>query len=220
MSTIVQHKIDGDIGIITMDDGKVNAFSFEMIKQVNEALDHLESQVKAIILTGREGKFCGGFDLQTMKAGGDGKERLLKEGFQLSYRLMDMAVPVVIACNGHALAYGAVLLLSGDYRIGKNGDYKLGLNEIAIGVEMPQYGVDLVRERVAQPYQIPAMANSILYTPSEAVCAGFLDTVEENEDVVACAHKVASQLSQLDLTAHAKAKRALRHNFLQNYKNL
>ena len=211
MVTYTRHD---NFSVIKMDDGKVNAFSFEMIKQVNKALDKADEDGVVVIFTGRDGKFCAGFDLKTMMAGGGGRERFLKEGFEMSYRLMNFARPVILACSGHALAMGAILLLSSDYRLCEDIPYKLGLNEIAIGLEMPEYGVDLVRERVALPHQIPALANSVVYTPKEAVAAGFLDKVVAEGTLLEEAEKIATMVSKIDMKAHVMAKRALRRDFL------
>ena len=60
--------INNDIAVITFDDGKVNAVGFELIQQLNDALDEAEQNAKAVVLHGGEGKFCGGFDLSVMKA--------------------------------------------------------------------------------------------------------------------------------------------------------
>jgi len=220
MTEIVTYTRHDDYDVIKMDDAKANAFSFEMIKQVNAALDKAEEDGVVVVFTGRDGKFCAGFDLDTMMAGGEGKEQLLKEGFKVSYRLLNFPRPVLLACSGHALAMGGILLLSADYRIAEDVPAKLGLNEIAIGVEMPQYGVDLVRERVALPHQIPALANSMLYSPSDAVASGFLDKVVAEGALMEEARKLASLLSKIDMNAHAAAKRALRHDFLQKYSEL
>ncbi len=207
-------------GVITLDDSKANAFSFEMIKALNACLDEAEKDAKVIVLAGREGKFCAGFDLATMK-GEDiqAKERLLDQGFCISYRLMNSTRPVIAACTGHALAMGAVLLLSCDYRVGVKGNAKLGLNEIAIGVEMPEYGVDIVQERIARPYQVPALANAVLYGPTDAVSAGFLDEEVEADKLMERTEQIAAALSQIDMNAHVNVKRALRANFLAKYKN-
>jgi len=205
-------------GIIKMDDGKANAFSFEMIKQVNAALDKAEEDGVVVIFTGRDGKFCAGFDLETMMGGGADRERLLIEGFKVSYRLMNYARPVILACSGHALALGAVLLLSCDYRLSEDNKSKLGLNEIAIGVEMPPYGVDLVRERVALPHQIPALANSVLYAPNDAVAAGFIDKIVPEGSLMEQAEQLAEMVSKIDMKAHVAAKRGLRSDFLNKHK--
>ncbi|WP_417789709.1 crotonase/enoyl-CoA hydratase family protein [Terasakiella pusilla] len=220
MTKIATYTRQENFGLITLDDGKANAFSFEMIKQVNDALDEAEKDGLVLVLTGRDGKFCAGFDLDTMKAGGEGKDRLMKEGFALSYRLMNWATPVLLASTGHALAYGAILLLSCDYRIAEDTNAKLGLNEIAIGVTMPAYGIDLVRDRLALPHQIPALACSVLYSPKEAVNAGYLDKVVAEGTLMEEAAKLAGMLSQIDMTAHAQAKRDLRRAFLDTHKAL
>lgn len=220
MPDIVTYKRDGDIAIITLNDGKANAFTFDMIAEVDKALDKAEQETKAVIITGRAGIFCGGFDLKTMMDGGAGREKILLEGFTLSYKIMNFPHPIVIASTGHALAYGGVLLLSADYRICSDGSFKIGLNEIAIGLVMPEYGVDLVRDRIALSHQIPALANSILYDPQHAIAAGFIDEVVPAEETLNRAKEVATQLTKLDMHAHAETKRALRRDFLQKHKTV
>jgi len=220
MSQIVTFEQKGKIGVIKMDDGKANAMSFEMARQINEALDEAEKDSDAIVLEGGAKCFCAGFDLETMKAEGPDRDRLLNTGFALSYRLLNADCPVIVKSAGHALAMGAILLLSCDYRIGMNGTSKIGLNEIAIGVEMPAYGVDLVMDRLAKPAQIPALANSVIYTPDQAVQVGFLDEVVDGDNLDGRVNDVAGYLATLNMAAHQKAKRALRADFLAKYKEI
>ncbi|NVJ92237.1 MAG: crotonase/enoyl-CoA hydratase family protein [Methylocystaceae bacterium] len=220
MTNAVTYEQDGDIAIITLNDGKANAFTFDMIAEVDKALDKAEQEAKAVIMTGRAGMFCGGFDLKTMMDGGDGREKILLEGFKLSYKMMNFPYPIVIASTGHSVAYGGVLLLSADYRVSSDGNFKIGLNEIAIGLVMPDYGVDLVRNRIPLSHQIPAMANSVLYNPQNAIPAGFIDEMVPAEETLSRAKEVAAQLTKLDMHAHAEAKRALRRDFLQKHKTV
>ena len=144
----------------------------------------------------------------------------MKEGFSLSYRIMNSSRPVIAASTGHALAMGAVILMSCDYRVSSDGKSKIGLNEIAIGVEMPEYGVDLVKERIALPFQIPALANSVLYTPETAVSAGFIDEVVDAEKLISHAKGLGKHVSQINMAAHKKAKHDLRRNFLAKFKDV
>jgi len=217
MSKIVTLTQHGPVATLTMDDGKANAMSFELAAQLNEALDEAEKNADAIVLAGGAKCFCAGFDLEVMKAGGEGRDRLMQDGFALSYRLLTCERPVVAACGGHALAMGAILLLSCDYRIGAQTGAKIGLNEIAIGVEMPQYGLDLVRDRLALPAQIPALANAVIYTPEQAVNAGFLDETVADDAFEKRLGDVTSYLATLDKSAHIKAKRGLRAQFLAKH---
>lgn len=217
MSKIVTLTQQGPVATITMDDGKANAMSFDMAAQLNTALDEAEKNADAIVLAGGAKCFCAGFDLEVMKAGGEGRDRLMQDGFALSYRLLNCERPVVAACSGHALAMGAILLLSCDYRIGAQTGAKIGLNEIAIGVDMPQYGVDLVRDRLALPAQIPALANAVIYTPEQAAAVGFLDETVAGDGFEKRLSDVTSYFATLDKPAHIKAKRALRADFLAKH---
>ena len=130
-----------------MDDGKANALGFAMLAQLAAALDTAERAATVLIICGRPGKFSAGFDLSVMGQGGAGMTRLLRCGAVTSQRLLAFPTPVILAVSGHALAMGALLLLSADYRIGIHGTYKLGLNEVAIGMTCLLYTSDAADER-------------------------------------------------------------------------
>ena len=141
MTELVTYEKDESVAIITLDDGKANAVSHQLINELNAALDKAEEEKATVLLTGREGKFSAGFDLSVMKEGGpEAVGKLVGDGARLSQRLLAFPTPVIIACNGHSLAMGALMLLSVDYRIGVSGKYKVGLNEVAIGMTMPYFG--------------------------------------------------------------------------------
>jgi len=125
MSATVE--ITNDIALIRMDDGKANAINFDMLAALNSALDTAEANAKAIVLTGRDGRFSGGFDLNAFASlGADGVYKLLDAGAALLLRLYGGPLPVVAGCNGHAIAMGAFILHACDTRIGTAGDYKIG----------------------------------------------------------------------------------------------
>jgi len=205
--------------LIQMDDGKANAFSFEMIKALNSCFDQAMSLGKPIVLTGREKIFCAGFDLSIMQgADEEAKNKLMHAGFGFSYRVMDCDLPVVAISQGHALAMGGLLLLSCDYRIAAHNSAKIGLNEVSVGVHMPEYGVDLVKERINPSYQIPALANGVLYDPKSAVLAGFVDEASDAGSAEKRLHEITGHLSSLDAKAHRGAKQALRADILKKYR--
>src|SRR5262245_31356964 len=101
-----------------MDDGKVNALSPPMLGELAGALDRAAADRAAVLLTGREAVFSAGFDLPTLRVGGAESVAMVRAGFELAARLLAFPTPVTIACTGHAVAMGALLLLSGDYRVG------------------------------------------------------------------------------------------------------
>jgi len=215
MSTLVTYEKDENVAIVTLDDGKANAVSHQVIDELNAALDKAEAEKATVLLTGREGKFSAGFDLAVMKDGGPEAEgKLVGAGARLSQRLLTFPTPVIIACNGHSLAMGALMLLSVDYRIGVSGKYKVGLNEVAIGMTMPYFGVELARGRLTPSFFGRSVSNAEIFSPEDAMTAGFLDKVVPEDQLLSVALAGAKMMSQLNLTAHHNTKLRVRDQLL------
>jgi enoyl-CoA hydratase len=194
------------IATITMDDGKANSMSPTMIKAVNKAFDKAEADQAIVIFTGREGKFSAGFDLAVMSSGAEAVTEMLKGGAELAERLMNYPYPVVIACNGHGLAMGALLLLAADYRIGTLGKYKIGLNEVAIGMIMPAFGCEIARYALSHQFFKRCLVNAEIFTPRDALQPGFLDEVVETEELMARTFEKAQELAKLNMAAFKGTK--------------
>src|SRR5262249_52732794 len=105
--------------------------------------------------------------------------------------------PVVAACTGHALAAGAILLLVADQRIGALGDFKIGLNEVAIGLTLPVFAVELARDRLSKRHFTAAATQAAIYDPDGAVDAGYLDRTEAADVLPEAAFAEASRLAEL-----------------------
>src|SRR5262249_53558485 len=127
---------------------KANALSKQMIEALGEALGRAHHEASAIVLAGRPERFCAGFDLRVMMRGPDAAVELLRGGSELLLRLYECSLPLVIACTGHALAGGALVVLTGDYRVGAAGAFKIGLNEVSIGLPVPVLAMELARDRL------------------------------------------------------------------------
>lgn len=206
MAALVNCKLQSNYTLISMDDGKANALGFDMLAQLGAALDEAEQAAKVVVIAGRPGKFSAGFDLSVMSQGGDGMVQLLRAGAQLSRRLLNFPAPVVLAASGHALAMGALVLLSADYRVGVHGTYKIGLNEVAIGMTLPYFAVELARARLATTHLGPAVDLARIYDAAGAVEAGYLDEAVSEEDLLARATDLAAQFSTLNMEAHRQTK--------------
>jgi enoyl-CoA hydratase len=191
MGDLVSYRLAEGVATIVMDDGKANALSPAMIAAVNGALDRATSDGAVVILTGRTGIFSGGFDLTTLRAGGPDAAQMLEQGFRLALRLLEHPAPVIIACNGHAVAMGVFLLLSGDYLIGADGPFRLVANEVAIGLTITFTAIELCRQRLAPSHFIRVVGLAEIYAPVDAVAAG---------------------LAKLDRAAHASTKARARHS--------
>ncbi len=211
---LVHYEQKGPVALIRFDDGKANAFSHAVLDALEAALDRAAAEAKAVVIVGRPGRFSAGLDLATMRQGGDAVGKLVGAGARLAIRLYEYELPVVLACSGHALAMGAILLLAGDVRIGSEGDFKIGMNEVAIGLPLPRFAIDFGRERLSKRHFTRATTLAEVYSPSEAVDAGYLDRVTSGEALVTEALAEAERLSALDSTAHRVTKQRARADLL------
>jgi enoyl-CoA hydratase len=206
MSALVHYDLSDRIASVTMDDGKVNALSNAMLAELGAALDRAEADGAVVLLSGRPGVFSAGFDLGVLRAGGPDADRMVLAAFELAVRLLSFPSPVLIACTGHALAMGMLLLLAADLRVGAAGDHKLGLNEVAIGIVMPEFGIEMCRQRLTPAYANRAVVNAEIFTPDEALAGGVLDGVVAPDELARVARERAAELARLDPAVHTATK--------------
>ena len=196
----------GRVDVVTLDDGKANALSMGSLDALHRALDDAEQSGHAVVLAGREGRFCAGFDLPTLTSGTEAAGRLLRGGFELAARLLAFPLPVVAACTGHAYAMGAFLLLASDARIGARGaPHRITANEVAIGLTMPR-AATVVCRRLSPPHYDRVVVQAEVLDTEAAVTAGFLDRTVPEADVVTAATTTAEHLMTLDRHAFAATK--------------
>ncbi len=206
MSTLVTYRNEDGIATIGMDDGKRNALSAQMFAELSAAFDRALAEQVPVILTGRSETLSAGFDLNVMMAGGADAANMVLTGFELGHRLLGFPTPVVVACNGNAIAMGAFLLLSTDYRIGTAGPYRIVANEVAIGITMPHFAIEICRQRLAPAHFHRAVIQSESYDPDQGVVAGWLDRVVLAADLMTTARAKVGELQKLNAAAHAATK--------------
>ena len=216
--TTTHFDVDGDqdprrVALITLDDGKANALSRSMIADVRQALTAAEADPNCIaaVIAGREGRFCAGFDLSVMQAGDMAAvTEMVADGGELVRHMYGATIPVVAACTGHAMAAGALMLLGADIRVGADGPFKVGLNEVAIGMTLPNWAYTITRERISKRHLQRSITNARLTDPAAAVDVGFLDRVVPADQVVTAAIEEAVALAGLDPKAYARMMREFR----------
>ncbi|MCO4771123.1 MAG: crotonase/enoyl-CoA hydratase family protein [Deltaproteobacteria bacterium] len=209
---VTYEELDDGVALIRMDDGKVNALGVGLIGEIDAALDRAEAAGRAVVLVGRAGKFSAGFDMKAMTGGVESATEMLVAGAKLLARIYGFPRPVVAACSGHAIAAGALLLLAADTRIGTGGPFKLGLNEVAIGLRLPYFGLELARDRLAKQHLQTAVLQAALVGPEDAVRMGYLDRVVDAEQLEAEAIATAAGLAALPPKAYAATKLRLRQS--------
>ena len=193
----VRYEIRNEIAIITMDDGKANALSHEVIDALHTCLDRAEREARAVLLTGREKRLSGGFDLSVMISSPEAARDLVTAGAELMLRLYTFPRPVVVACTGHALAAGAILLLVADARIGAEGEFKIGLNEVAIQMTLPIFALELARDRLSKRHFTAAVTQARIFDPRQAKDAGYLDATAAPEALLETALDCVRRLAVL-----------------------
>ncbi len=205
--------------ILHLDDGKANALTFDLISALERAvLDAADDEaIGAVVLHGRDGRFSGGFDLGVMTGDDlDAIIALVADGGDLVRTIYGAGVPVVAACTGHALAAGALLLLGCDVRVGADVEAKVGLNEVAIKMVLPDWAFTIAADRLSRRHLQRAVADARLTTPRAAIDVGFVDEVVPADQVLARAVEVATELATtLDPSAYRRTIARLRGDVLE-----
>ncbi len=196
-----------DISIITLDDGKANVFSPTMIDSIHSCLEKVPTDKGALIITGRDGMFSGGFDLKIISSG---DMKLIQEmsisGFRLLSRILTFPRPVLAACTGHGIALGTFLLCCCDYRIGAKGKYLIGANEMRTNMVIPTPILELIRFRVSQRHKYRAILGAEMYSIEAAVDAGLMDEVVDQESLMEASITKATDLATMGHPSYTLTK--------------
>jgi enoyl-CoA hydratase len=212
MSEPIEYRCQDDVATIVMDDGKANVMSIPMLEALHGAFDQA-ARARAIVVlrSGRPGVFSAGFDLRVISSGDvAGSVAMLRSGAELALKLLAFETPVVSVCAGHAYPMGAFLLLGSDLRLGVDGDYRIGLNEVTVGIAVPGFALELGRSRLHPAWLSRTATTGEMYGPRDAVTAGFLDLVVPAGDAEAALATAVDGLKRIDLRAHRTVKRRLR----------
>ncbi|MBM3106634.1 MAG: crotonase/enoyl-CoA hydratase family protein [Pseudomonas sp.] len=214
MSELITYHLEDGIATLTLNNGKVNAISPDVIAAFNAALDQAVQDRAVVIITGQPGILSGGYDLKVMTSGPKEAVSLVTAGSTLARRMLAHPFPIIVACPGHAVAKGAFLLLSADYRIGVEGPFSIGLNEVQIGMTMHHAGIELARDRLRRSAFHRSVINAEMFDPASAVDAGFLDKVVTIEQLQDAALAAARQLKKINMNAHKHTKLKVRKALL------
>lgn len=215
MTDVVIYSLADGVATLTLANGKVNAISPAVIDGLNAGLDQAEKEGAVVVLTGQPGMLSGGYDLKVMVSSPEAALSLVASGSTLARRMLSHPQPIIVACPGHAIAKGAFLLLSADYRIGTEGPFNIGLNEVKIGMTMHYAGIALAHDRLSPAAFQRSVINAEIFSPQGAMAAGFLDQVVAADQLLPTAYAMAQQLKQLNMTAHKQTKRKVRKHLLE-----
>lgn len=210
MSNLINFKDLGSVSLIELDDGKVNAFSIEMLENLREVLSQVPRNAGALVITGRKGAFSGGFNLKTFQAGDpDQIKKMLNLGFETLYDIYTFPRPVIAAVSGHAIALGIFLTSCCDYRIGVNGDYILQANEVRNKMSIPTQLIEIAASRLNKPHIYRALFHAEPYPIKNGVEAGWLDELVEADELEKRALQKGTDLATLGHPYYKETKEFL-----------
>ena len=200
---------ENDISIIKLDDGKANAFSFEMLSQVNALLAQVPKDSGALVITGRVGLFSGGFDLKTLATGDMEKITMMVQlGYRLLLELYSFDRPIIAAVSGHAIALGLFVTCSADYRIAIDGQYVCQANEVRNNMDIPPQIMEILKARVNKNYFYPAVFHSDTYSVQDSIAVGYIDEIVSAEKFMERVMEKANELASLPHPFYANTKKS------------
>ena len=220
MSEIINLRNIDDVSLITLDDGKVNAFSIEMLEAFNEKLSQVPRNNGSLIIKGREGIFSGGFNLKTFSSGDPEQiNKMLKLGFETLYEIYTFPRPVIAAVSGHAIALGIFLTSCCDYRIGVKGDYILQANEVRNKMSIPTQLIEIAASRLHKSHIYRALFHAEPYPMALGVEAGWLDELVDQKELEKRTLEKAKNLSELGHPYYKETKEILLGETFQKIKS-
>ncbi|HJQ85242.1 MAG TPA: enoyl-CoA hydratase/isomerase family protein [Candidatus Binatia bacterium] len=202
---------DGGVRVLTLDRPPANAEDESLLADLDAALAAArdDDRVRAVVLTGAGAFFSAGFDLAAPRRD-ESTARPLRALFRrVHVGLLALRKPTVAMVNGHAIAGGLVLALACDYRLGREGDYRVGLNEVAIGASYPRVAFEIVRLRLPHARASELLLGAALYPASQAVRLGLVDELLPADVFEATVLRRAARLGAFPREAYAHTKAAL-----------
>jgi enoyl-CoA hydratase len=212
VSSIQIEKV-GQIAVLRIERPPANAIDLELADEFATALEGIETNddIGALIVTGAGNCFSAGLDLKVVPTYDRAQQQaMVMQVNRLFGGLYGLKLPTIAAVNGHAIAGGVILTLCCDYRIGAEGDYKLGLAEMRVGVPFPVAAMAIVRSELSHPVARTMVLTARNYSPSDAVSMGVLDELQPAERLLPRAIEVAKEMASLPRSIYGRIKRQLR----------
>jgi enoyl-CoA hydratase/carnithine racemase len=211
MSTVRVSDREGGVRVLVLDRPKANAINEDLLADLDAAIAAagIDDRVRAIVLTGGGNFFSAGFDFSAPRRDAAETQRIGELYRDAHVRLLSVPKPTVGMMNGHTIAGGLVLLLACDYRLGLDGDYRIGLNEIAVGASFPKAAMEIVRLRLPHARACELVLGAALYPASQALRLGIVDELLPADKLEDTVMRRAARLGAFPRDAYAHSKAAL-----------
>jgi enoyl-CoA hydratase len=206
---MIQTRLHQDILTLELARGRGNSLSIEFLHAIAAALEQARrDRPRGLVITASGRTFCAGFDLQAALSHDRRQVRALLDAlYGVVHSLFAFPRPVVAALNGHTIAGGAILSLACDVRVMSGGEGKWGLNEIALGISVPGFAVEVARYALPRPVLERVLYAGRLYPGYKAYDMGILDLVPDDGELEAMARRAVERWTpSVDAFADIKAR--------------
>ena len=219
---MIEQERHGDVLVLRLAHGKASALDLELLEAISSAVEAAGAgDARAIVLTGTAQIFCAGVDLVRMvKEGADYVARFLPALDAALLAPLRCEKPVVCAINGHAIAGGAILAWTGDWRAMARGKGRIGVPELQVGVPFPVVPLEVARAAIPRQHERGMLLRGQLLQAETALEHGLLDELCEPEELLETAIARAAELGELHGPAFAATKRALHAPLLARISSL
>ncbi|HSY77615.1 MAG TPA: enoyl-CoA hydratase/isomerase family protein [Bacteroidia bacterium] len=205
------------LALITLDRGRSNPINHQMVRELSDCIKAFESDdnVGGVILTGKEGFFSSGIDLIEAYDYNEEQSREFWIDFlALQHDLIAFKKPLVAAISGHSPAGGCVLAICCDYRVMVDGDFIIGLNEIPVGIIVPESIFDLYAFWIGKHKAYQYLMEGKLLKVNDAHDIGLIDKVSSRENLMHVAEKKIRTYMQLNPVTWSQSKLNLRNELI------
>jgi 3,2-trans-enoyl-CoA isomerase len=209
--------IQDSVAIISLDRGKSNAINEEMVDELQKMIINIErdENIAGVILTGKEGFFTAGLDLIELYDYDESHIKIFWVKFlDLVKTLTSFKKPLLSAISGHSPAGGCVLAICSDYRIMAEGKYIIGLNEVPVGIIVPDSIFELYAFWIGRGKAYQNLLEGKLMGVDEAKSIGLIDHSAPITSFMTAAQKKMQQYIQLPATTWQQTKLNLRKELI------
>lgn len=214
------HTQQENYAIVQLDRGTSNSLNFEMFQEITTIFNELEQNkaIEGVVLTGKGNFFSAGLDVIELYAYDKGEiEQLFEALFEAMKTILSFSKPLVAAVNGHAPAGGCILAICADYRIMAEGKFRIGLNEVPVGIIMPPFIFETYAYWLGRGKASQFVLEGKLCSNQEALNVGLVNEVLTQEDVLQASIEKVKLYTQFSANTWSKSKQAMRSDLLKHF---
>ncbi|MET4080541.1 3,2-trans-enoyl-CoA isomerase [Pedobacter sp. UYP30] len=216
----IKVSVKDHIATVTLSRGKSNALNHAMIAELDDMFNNIKNDdaIAGVILTGNAPFFSAGLDLIELY---DYNEEQVKNFWivflQFATNLVSFKKPLVAAISGHALAGGCVMALAADYRIMADGPFIIGLNEVPVGIIVPNNIFNLYAFWLGCAQAARSLLQGTLYNPQEALAIGLVDELVNGDSLLTIAERKMKKFVELESNTWQQTKLAIRKDLIKSF---